>query len=439
LGIELITVLMVATMVVLMIIGMPLAFVTGFVAVVFCLIFRDFNSLVIVASRTYGFVNTYVLVAVPMFILMASILERSGVAHDLYNALRVWAGRLRGGVGVMTLLAAVLMAAMTGIIGGEIILLGLVALPQMIRLGYDRRLAIGIVCGGGSLGTMIPPSIVLIFYGLTANVSIGDLFIATLVPGLLLAGIYTAYVLIRCALNRDMGPPAPPEERDIPIIDKLRMLKGVLLPILVGVLVLGSIYTGAAAVSEAAAVGVAGVILSAWLRGELSWKMLREASYQTMSTCGLLIWLTFGANSLIGVYNLLGGIAFLKSAVAGLPFEPVVIVLIMMLVLILMGFFMDWIGIMLLTMPVFVPAIVALGYDPIWFGILFCMNMQISYLTPPFGPACFYLKGVAPPDISLEDIFKAVTPFIGLQILGLLLVLFFPEIALWLPRLFWSM
>ena len=429
---------MVATMAVLMIIGMPLAFVTGFVAVVFCLIFRDFNSLVIAASRTYGFVNTYVLVAVPMFILMASILERSGVARDLYDALRVWAGRLRGGVGVMTLLAAVLMAAMTGIIGGEIILLGLVALPQMIRLGYDRRLAIGIVCGGGSLGTMIPPSIVLIFYGLTANVSIGDLFIAVLIPGLLLASIYTAYVLIRCAINPEMGPPAPSEERDIPIIDKLKLLKGVILPIMVGALVLGSIYTGTAAVSEAAAVGVAGVILSAWLRGELSWQMLREASYQTMSTCGLLIWLTFGANSLIGVYNLLGGINFLKTAVANLPFEPIVIILIMMLVLIIMGFFMDWIGIMLLTMPVFVPAIVALGYDPIWFGILFCMNMQISYLTPPFGPACFYLKGVAPPEISLDDIFKAVTPFILLQILGLLLVLFFPEIALWLPRLFWS-
>lgn len=438
-GIEAISILMLALMAALMIIGVPLAFVTGFVAVVFCLIFRDVNSLVIVASRTYGFVNTYVLVAVPMFILMASILERSGVARDLYDALRVWAGRLPGGVGVMTLLAAVLMAAMTGIIGGEIILLGLVALPQMLRLGYERKLAMGIVCGGGSLGTMIPPSIVLIFYGLTANVSIGDLFIATLVPGLMLAAIYAGYVILRCAINPAMGPPAPPAELDIPLGEKLRMLKGVLLPILVGVLVLGSIYTGAASVSEAAGVGVAGVILSAWLRGELSWQMLRDASRQTMSTCGLLLWLTFGANSLIGVYNLLGGIAFLKSAVASLPFEPLVIVLIMMLVLIIMGFFMDWIGIMLLTMPVFVPAIVELGYDPIWFGILFCMNMQISYLSPPFGPACFYLKGVAPPNISLDDIFRAVVPFIGLQLLALLLVLFFPEIALWLPRQIWAL
>ena len=437
-SIELISILMLASMAGLMIIGMPLAFVTGFVAVAFCLIFRDANSLVIAASRTYGFVNTYVLVAVPMFILMASILERSGVARDLYDALKVWAGPMPGGVGVMTLLAAVLMAAMTGIIGGEIILLGLVALPQMLRLGYDRKLAMGIVCGGGSLGTMIPPSIVLIFYGLTANVSIGDLFVATLIPGLMLAGIYTVYVIVRCALNPAMGPPAPIEERAIPIAEKLRMLKGVLLPIMVGVMVLGSIYTGAASVSEAAGVGVAGVILSAWLRGELSWQMLREASYQTMLTCGLLLWLTFGANTLIGVYNLLGGIAYLKATFTGLPFDPIVVVLIMMAVLLIMGFFMDWIGIMLLTMPVFVPTITALGYDPVWFGILFCMNMQISYLTPPFGPACFYLKGVAPPEISLDDIFRAVTPFIALQIVGLMLVLFFPQIALWLPSVFYG-
>ena len=166
--------------------------------------------------------------------------------------------------------------------------------------------------------------------------------------------------------------------------------------------------------------------------------MLREASYQTMLTCGLLLWLTFGANTLIGVYNLLGGIAYLKATFTGLPFDPIVVVLIMMAVLLIMGFFMDWIGIMLLTMPVFVPTITALGYDPVWFGILFCMNMQISYLTPPFGPACFYLKGVAPPEISLDDIFRAVTPFIALQIVGLMLVLFFPQIALWLPSVFYG-
>ena len=178
-------------------------------------------------------------------------------------------------------------------------------------------------------------------------------------------------------------------------------------------------------------VGVAGTIFAAWVRGQLSWEMLRGALHQTMSTCGLLLWLTFGATALIGVYNLLGGIRFIHDAMTGLPFAPIVVVLIMMAVLIVLGLFMDWVGILLLTMPIFVPIIESLGYDPIWFGILFCMNMQASYLTPPFGPAAFYLKSVAPPEITMQTIFKGVLPFVGLQLVGLLVILFFPQIALW--------
>jgi len=337
-------------------------------------------------------------------------------------------------VAIMTLIAAVFMAATTGIIGGEIILLGLVALPQMLRLGYDRNLAIGTICAGGSLGTMIPPSIVLIFYGLTANVSIGALFIAVIVPGLLLAGLYLLYVLVRCALNPELAPPLPAVERDIPLRAKIGLLKGLILPMGIAFGVLGSIYAGIAAVTEAAAVGVLGTILAAWVRGTLSWSLLRDSAHQTMSTCGLLLWLTFGATALIGVYNLLGGIRFMHELMGNLPFEPIVVVLIMMAVLIVLGLFMDWVGILLLTMPIFVPIIQDFGYDPIWFGILFCMNMQISYLSPPFGPAAFYLKSVAPPEISLQDIYGALWPFMLLQTLAMLMVMMFPQMALWLPR-----
>jgi tripartite ATP-independent transporter DctM subunit len=280
---------------------------------------------------------------------------------------------------------------------------------------------------------MIPPSIVLIFYGLTANVSIGELFVAVVVPGLLLAALYLAYILVRCRLDPSIAPPLPPAERDIPLGAKLRLLKGLILPMGIAFGVLGSIYAGIAAVSEAAAVGVAGTIFAAWVRGALSWDLLRGALHQTMSTCGLLLWLTFGATALIGVYNLLGGIRFIQGAMTGLPFEPIVIVLIMMAVLIILGLFMDWVGILLLTMPIFVPIIEDLGYDPIWFGILFCMNMQISYLSPPFGPAAFYLKSVAPPEIGLHDIYRALWPFMLMQIFAMLLVMLFPQIALWLP------
>lgn len=433
-SIELVSLVMVGSIAVLLIMGLPLAFVTGAVAMAFAVGNFGLAGLFLIESRILSLVREFVLVAVPMFILMASVLERSGVARDLYRAMHIWAGGLRGGVAVQTMIVAVLMAAMTGIIGGEIILLGLVALPQMLRLNYDRSLAIGTICAGGSLGTMIPPSIVLIIYGLTAGVDIGQLFVATIVPGLLLASIYIGYIVVRCRLNPELGPPAPASERNLPRAEKIRLIGGLVLPLGVAGGVLGSIYLGIASVSEAAGMGAVGAILSAAARRELNWPMLRDALYQTMNTCGMLLWITFGATALIGIYNLLGGDTFVKGLVTGLPLPPLGIIAVMMAVMILLGLFIDWIGICLLTMPIFVPIVIALGYSPVWFGILFCMNMQISYLTPPFGPAAFYLKGVAPKGIELGHIYKALWPFIGLQACGLGAVVFFPEVALWLPE-----
>jgi tripartite ATP-independent transporter DctM subunit len=334
----------------------------------------------------------------------------------------------------MTLIAASLMAAMTGIIGGEVILLGLVALPQMLRLGYDKKLAIGIVCAGGSLGTMIPPSLVLVFYGLTTSTSIGDLFVASTVPGIMLAVLYIIYVLIKCQINPEMGPPVAAELRNISLILKFAALKKVILPLLIIFSVLGSIYSGVTSVSEAAAMGVVGVVLAAAIRRTLNYSMVRDSLFSTMSTCGLLIWLSIGANAMVGVYNLLGGITFLKSVMAGLPFAPIGIVIFMLFILIILGLFMDWFSIMLLTMPVFAPVVIGLGYDLIWFGILFNITMQIGYLSPPFGQAAFYLKSVTPPDISLNEIFNSMWPFLGLQLIGLILVLLIPDISLGLGR-----
>jgi tripartite ATP-independent transporter DctM subunit len=435
LGIEYITLLVVGVMILLMIAGVPLAWITMSLAVGCTLAWLGPAGLPLVASRVYGFVNEYVFVAVPLFVLMACILERSGVAKDLYDAMRLFAGRLPGGVAVQTTLVAMVMAAMTGIIGGEIVLLGLIALPQMLRLGYDRSLAIGIICAGGSLGTMIPPSVVLIVYGLTAGVSIGDLFLAAVVPGLILGLLYIVYVVIRCTLNPSLAPPPPPEELAIPYAEKMRLLKGLFLPIMIIIWVLGSIYGGIASITESAGVGVVGAIASAALRGELNPTMLREAVLRTMATVGVLLWLTLGANAFIGIYNIMGGTGYLRNLIAGLPLEPIGIILVMMAILLVLGCIIDWIGICLLTMPIFVPVVKSLGYDPVWFGVLFCMNMQVSYLSPPFGPAAFYLKSVAPPDITLQQIFQGVLPFIGLQLLGLGLVLFFPRVATFLPSL----
>ena len=421
------TVLMFVMMVALLLSGMPLAFVTLLVALIFALGWFGPMSIPLITSRVYSFVMNFVFVSVPMFVLMAAILDRSGIARDLFDAMKLFAGRIRGGVAVQTVFVSVILAAMSGIIGGEIVLLGLIALPQMLRLGYDRNLAIGVVCAGGSLGTMIPPSIVLIIYGLTANVSIGELFTAAFLPGFMLAMFYVAYILFRAYFTTGVVPPV--DTTPIPTEEKLRLLKGLALPVMVVFIVLGSIYGGIASVTEASAIGVGGVILSTILRGEFSYSLLRDAAMQTLSTVGMIVWIGIGATAIVGVYNLMGGVNFVSGMITGISDNPTVIVLVMMLILFVLGAFLDWVGIALLTMPIFVPIIKDLGYDPVWFGILFCMNMQVSYLSPPFGPAAFYLKSVAPPGITLGVIFRALVPFIMLQILAVSMLIAFPGIT----------
>lgn len=421
------TLAMFIMMVVLLLTGMPLAFVTLLVALIFALGWFGPMSIPLITSRVYSFVMNFVFVSVPMFVLMAAILDRSGIARDLFDAMKLFAGRIRGGVAVQTVFVSVILAAMSGIIGGEIVLLGMIALPQMLRQGYDRNLAIGVVCAGGSLGTMIPPSIVLIIYGLTANVSIGELFTAAFLPGFMLAMFYVAYILARAYFTPHVVPQVDPEP--IPAAEKLRLLKGLALPVLVVFIVLGSIYGGIASVTEASAIGVGGVLLSTILRGEFSFKLLRDAAMQTLSTVGMIVWIGIGATAIVGVYNLMGGVNFVSGMITGISDNPTVIVLVMMAILFVLGAFLDWVGIALLTMPIFVPIIKSLGLDPVWFGVLFCMNMQISFLSPPFGPAAFYLKSVAPPGITLGIIFRALLPFIALQILAVGLLVAFPGIT----------
>jgi tripartite ATP-independent transporter DctM subunit len=424
----------IVAMVVLLMAGVPFAFVTGVIGVVLCLWKFGPDSLSLLGSRAYSFLDSYTLVSVPLFILMASLLERSGVAQDLYRAIYVWAGRTPGGVGVVSVGVAVVIGAAIGVSGGEMVLLGLVALPQLLRLGYDEQLSCGLICAGGALGTLIPPSLVLVFYGMTANVSVADLFTASALPGLMLAVMYAAYVLVRCRLNPSLGPPPPAEELERPLAEKLAMLRGVALPVAVAFSVLGSIYLGLASVTESAALGVGGTLVAVALRRELSWSMLRQALRQTMTACGTVLWLVLGTNALIGVYNVMGGIDYATQALQSLPFGRWGVLSLMLGVWVLLGFFIDWIGILLLTAPIFVPTANALGFDPIWFGTLFNFCMMIGYLTPPFAPAAFFLKGIAPPQITLETIYRSLWPFILLQLVGLALVVVFPGIATWLPK-----
>lgn len=430
---ELVSLIAVGLLLLLIATGIPLAFATGTTAVILTLMLFPPDALLLVASRIFTLMNNYALISVPLFVLMGCILEGAGTVERMFHALHVWSGRIRGGLAVGTLVASTILAAMVGVIGAEIVVLGLICLPAMLSRGYDRKLAMGVICAGGSLGTLLPPSIVLIVYGLVAQVSIGELFMAAFLPGLLLVSIYLVYVLIRCYRNPALGPLAPAEELAMPLGQKVGLAKALVLPLLLIGTVLGSLYTGFATPTETAAVGVLGALAIALANRKLDWPMLRKAVTTTGSTVAMLTWIFFGASALVSVYTLAGGTAFLQGAIAGLPVPPLVTVMLMMLILMVLGCFIDWIGIVLLTMPIFVPVIRELGYNPVWFGILFTMNMQISYLTPPFGAAVFYLKAVAPKDIPLSEMFRSVMPFIGLQVIGLVLVMLFPQIALWLP------
>jgi tripartite ATP-independent transporter DctM subunit len=443
-GIATISMLIVAALLVLMMTGMPLGIVTLIISVVCALAFYGLQGMYLVSTNAMDLLEKYPLVAVPFFVLMASILERAGIAQDLFDAMSIFAGGLRGGVALQTTIVAVILAAMSGVMGGEIVMLGLVALPQMLRLGYDRKLTIGLICAAGALATLIPPSIVMIVYGLSANVGIGDLFTAGFIPGLMLAAFYVTFVLVRCNINPALAPTAAEIAAATGQEAKLGRHQIAAVAMCIGLIfcVMGSIYGGITSVTEAAAVGVFGAIAVAAVRFKFNYALLRDCLANTMAVVGTIIWLILGAVAFVGLYNLIGGADFMRELIKGAGLGALGTIFVMMAILVILGTFMEWIAIIFITVPVFAPVVrdlaPELGMTPewaaVWFGILFVMNIQIYFLSPPFGPACFWLKSVAPKDVTLQEIFVSVIPFICLQIIGMLLVMFFPQIALWMPQ-----
>ncbi len=434
-SIELITVLLICTFMTLLFLGLPLAWTMGATASIFTLLLFEPNVMFMSMTRVYHMMLNYTLVSVPLFVFMACILEKSGVAKDLFKAVYVWAGGLRGGLAIGTIAACVVMATMVGIVGAEIVTLGLVALPQMLERGYDKRIALGSITAGGGLATLIPPSVVFIVYAMTTGCSVGELFIAGILPGLLLAALFTAYIVYMTWRHPELAPAAPLSERDVPLIQKLILLKGLVLPLFIATAVLGSIYAGVATPTEAAGVGSIGALISGWVNKNLNWQNIKEACYETLQVSCMLIWLFFGAQTIIGVYTLAGGTQFVQNAIQALPFGKWGILIMMQLILIILGMFLDWIGILLLTMPIFVPIVVSLGFSPVWFGVVFCMNMHIGYLSPPFGASVFYMASVAPDDITVTDIYWANLPYLWLTVLALVITMFVPGLSLWLPSL----
>jgi tripartite ATP-independent transporter DctM subunit len=428
------SIFIVVGMFLLLLAGLPMAFVTGTMAVVITLMLWGPESLEIVLNRVTGFMKSYVFIAGPMFILMANVLQKSGVVEDLFRAVRVWFGPVGGGLAITSIIVGTIMAAMSGIIGAAVVSLTLIALPIMLRYGYSKQIACGAIMAGGGLGTLIPPSIVFVVYGLVTGASVGKLFMGGVFPGLMLSAGYCTYVLLRCFINPKLGPPAPPEERQITFLQKLSLGKGLILPGLIIIMVLGSIYGGLATPTEAGAVGSIGAFLSAMVHRKFNWALVKESLYPTLEATCMMAWLAFGSLSLVSVYELAGGANFIKQLMLAMPVSPLGIIIVMQLIIIVLGMIIDWLGILFLTVPLFIPIVTSLGFDPVWFGVLFVMNIQMAYLSPPFGQGMFYVKGVAPPEVSMLDIVKSVWPFMGIQFIGLMIVIFNPQIALWLPN-----
>jgi tripartite ATP-independent transporter DctM subunit len=434
-SIEWISVLIVLSMLGLMVLGLPLAWSIGAVAVGLVLLMFDPQVMVMLVSRVFDMSLNYTLMSVPLFVLMAGILQRSGVADQLFRAVNVWAGGLRGGLAIGTIIANAIMASMVGIIGAEIVTFGLIALPEMLGRKYHYKLALGSIAAGGGLATLIPPSVVFIVYGMTAGCSVGELFLAGVLPGLLLGGLFILYVLWYGWRHPEAAPVAPLEERRMPLGQKLKAQKELALPLLLAGAVLGSIYAGVATPSEAAGVGVLGSILVALINRKFRWGMLRDSLYETLKISSMLAWLFFGAQTIIGAYTLAGGTRFVTQALKAMELGPWGTMIFMNLIWIFLGCFLDWIGILFLTVPIFLPIILEFGFDPVWFGVVYCMNMHISYLTPPFAPSAFYMKSITPDEISMGQIYTATLPYLWLTFLATAVVTAWPGLALWLPEL----
>lgn len=418
-----------------MILGLPLAWSIGATAVALVLYKFDPSVLVMLVSRVFDMSLNYTLMSVPLFVLMAGILQRSGVAQQLFRAVHVWAGGVRGGIAIGTIIANVIMASMVGIIGAEIVTFGLIALPEMLDKKYDHKLALGSVAAGGGLATLIPPSVVFIVYGMTAGCSVGELFLAGVLPGFMLAAMFIGYIVWRCWRHPEAAPLVAEDVRNMPLREKLATLKQLIMPLLITGGVLGSIYAGVATPSEAAGVGVVLVLIAAAINRTLSWIMVRDSMYQTLSISCMLTWLFFGAQTIIGAYTLAGGTTFVTNAIKALDLGPWGTVILMNVIWVFLGCFLDWIGILFLTAPIFLPLIIEWGFDLVWFGVVYCMNMHLSYLTPPFAPSAFYTKSITPPDVTMTQIYEAILPYLYLTFVANAIVIAWPGLSLWLPRL----
>lgn len=416
---------------VLLAVGIPIGFALGGVSVLGILVLMGPSGLFMLFATAYGEVTNYLLIAVPLYIFMANMLGVSDLADDLFQAVHNWFGRLRGGLAMGTVVICALFAAMAGISSVATVAMGLIALPSMLKRGYHKDLAVGSISAGGALGILIPPSIIMIIYGSIAEVSIGQLFMGGVIPGILLTAIFVVYIGVRCLMRPSLGPPI---EEYLSFGEKVRSLKGVILPLLLIASVLGVIYFGVCTPTEAAAIGAAGSLVCCMVYRKLTLRNLYQACIRTLRLNAMVLWIMIGAVSFSHLMSLAGLHTHTLDLISKIQAEPWVILVAMQVTFFILGMFLDPAGVIMITTPVFLPIVNQLGFDPVWFGVLFVINMEMAYLTPPFGFNLFIMKGVVPPSISMGDIYRSIIPYVVLQAICLILVILFPQLVLCLPQ-----
>jgi tripartite ATP-independent transporter DctM subunit len=435
---EVLAMVMFAALLITLFLGHPLAFSLGILALVFGVIGWG-GSLDVVfgllANRAYGVMDDYVLVAVPLFIFMAQMLDSTGIADRLFESMHILMGPIRGGLALAVVLACTVFAATAGVVGATEVSVGLLAIPALMAKKYNIPLIAGSICAGGTLGIIIPPSIMLVVFGSLAALSVGHLYAAAFGPGLLLSSLYLTYIAVICMIKPEYGPTLAKEERVHTVGHKAKIFITSLFPaVVLVVVVLGSILAGIATPTEAAGMGCAGSVLLALLYRKFSWKAVYEASWSTFLTTAMVMTLFLGGNAFQAIFMGLGGGDVVFNMIVGTELGYYGVLFIMMGIVFFLGMFIDWLGILLIVIPIFMPISQEMGYNQIWFAILICVNLQMAFLTPPFGYSLFYLRGIAPPEITIGHIYKGVVPFIILQWIALILCILIPDIILWLPK-----
>jgi tripartite ATP-independent transporter DctM subunit len=436
---EILGVIMLIVMVLAILLGFPTAFTLMGLGVIFGFIGAGPLVFELLVQRTYGVMTNDVLLSIPLFIFMGYIIERAGILDDLFRSIQLAMGPIRGSLAIATLLTCTIFATATGIVGAAVTLMGLLALPAMLRANYEVKFSAGIIAAGGTLGILIPPSVLLILYGATAGISVPKLYAGAFIPGLLLSLSYLIYLLVRVYTNPNLGPALPKEERTVPLPKLLRMLATSFLPITVLILsVLGAILFGIATPTEAAAVGAIGGLVLAAFHRQLTFQNLKESVYLSMRSSAMVCWLFIGSSTFAAVFALLGGSSAIEQFVTGLGLPPTLFLIVVLMIIFLLGWPLEWTEIIVIFVPIFLPLLDRFDIDPLLFGILVALNLQTAFLSPPVAMSAFYLKGVAPKHITINQIFAGMYPYMGLQLGVMLIVMIFPNLVYFLPNLLFN-